>query len=767
MPRKFFMMILEAGDTTKPKAKTHLPAPSKAAAQAHNSKAAAPKPALAKATPPTPAVTQPKPAPPVVQAAPKPAPPVIQVAPKLVAPVTPVAPAPAPKAPAKPKEDKVTPALQIVSEESGIAMEDLTDDCAFADIGVDSLLSMVIASRFREELGLDLDLEFSIFMDLPTVKHMRDFLDPPSDLAEPVVGESKAAAPAPVEVPQPAPVAPTPAPAPIVSAPKVSSKPNEKKEDRVTPALMIVSEESGIAIEDLTDDCAFADIGVDSLLSMVIASRFREELGLDLDLEFSIFMDLPTVKHMRDFLDPPEDSESTEAEEVAPSAYEEAPVSAPQVEVIVTLPAEEVVKVSEPVADTNEVSAASTELIENALQIVSEESGIAVEDLTDDCLFSEIGVDSLLSMVIASRFREELGLDLDLEFSIFLDLPTVKHMKQYFASGGKDKEGTAQENGSSSDEWDTSNISTPNKVPSDAGVESLSSGCSSPPSEEIKPREPSYCRPATSVILQGFPKSAKMTLFLLPDGGGSSSSYVPLPRLNADCALVGLNCPYARDAWNLKCHHDDLINAYMNEIRRRQPSGPYHLGGWSSGGIMAYMVAYKLIKAGEVVTNLIVIDSPVPKIMDRLPTKFHEFCDSIGLFGNAMGAATPTAPEWLIPHFNATVEVLADYRAVPLPRGCQMPKMSIIWACEAVLDESVVPPEELVNSKGIHFLLEKRSDFSPCGWEELLPGTEFVLDRVEGGNHFTMMVRLLVFSSFTFELSALFFGLLANLLPFL
>jgi Phosphopantetheine attachment site len=260
MPRKFFQMILEAGDTSKPKTNKHLPAPSKAAAQAHNSKAAAPKPAPVKATPPTPAVTQPKLAPPVVQAAPKP-----------VAPVALPAPAPAPKAPAKPKEDKVTPALQIVSEESGIAIEDLTDDCAFADIGVDPLLSMVIASRFREELGLDLDLDFSIFMDLPTVKHMRDFLDPPSDSAEPVAEESKAAAPAPVEVPQPAPVVPTPAPAtsaaaPVASAPKISSKPKEKKEDKVTPALQIVSEESGIAIEDLTDDCAFADIGVDSLL---------------------------------------------------------------------------------------------------------------------------------------------------------------------------------------------------------------------------------------------------------------------------------------------------------------------------------------------------------------------------------------------------------------------------------------------------------------------------------------------------------------------
>ncbi|QGA19273.1 hypothetical protein EYB26_006962 [Talaromyces marneffei] len=66
--------------------------------------------------------------------------------------------------------------MQIVSEETGVALDDLADDCLFANIGVDSLLSMVIPSRFREELNLDLDLEFSIFIDLPAVKNLKDFL---------------------------------------------------------------------------------------------------------------------------------------------------------------------------------------------------------------------------------------------------------------------------------------------------------------------------------------------------------------------------------------------------------------------------------------------------------------------------------------------------------------------------------------------------------------------------------------------------------------
>lgn len=45
-------------------------------------------------------------------------------------------------------------------------------------------------------------------------------------------------------------------------------------------ALKIVSEESGLAVEELSPDAAFDDLRVDLLLSLLRANRFREELGL-------------------------------------------------------------------------------------------------------------------------------------------------------------------------------------------------------------------------------------------------------------------------------------------------------------------------------------------------------------------------------------------------------------------------------------------------------------------------------------------------------
>ncbi|PVI03119.1 polyketide synthase [Periconia macrospinosa] len=547
--------------------------------------------------------------------------------------------------------------------------------------------------------------------------------------------------------------APQPTPAPVAEAPR------RRNTDKVDPAMQIVSEETGIALEDLTDECAFADVGVDSLLSMVISSRFREELGLDLDLEFSIFLDLPTVKHLKDFLDPPDANASTArsytgATPAVPTPLiivepaQPAPVPAPKVE----QPAPEPAKpppAAQPSLTYAGSSGVASELVSSAMDIVSEETGIALEDLTDECAFADVGVDSLLSMVISSRFREELGLDLDLEFSIFLDLPTVGELKKFLSGNSTDNAAAdTLEAGVSSSSSHTSGYSTPTRDVGKDDVISLSDSSDvtppTPPADDFKPT--GECRPATSVILQGIPRTSQKLLFLLPDGSGSSSSYVPLPRLSIDAAVIGLNCPYARDPWAMKVHYNDLMESYMTEIRRRQPHGPYNIGGWSSGGIMSFMVASRFIQQGEEVSSLIIIDSPVPRVMDALPDKMYEFCDSIGLFGYAAGVNSAGAiPDFLVPHFNATCEVLKNYHASPIPRERKIPRVAITWATESVVDPKNNPPVELMNSKskGLHFLLEKRRDYGSCGWDKLLPGSEIIFDKV-AGNHFTMMQKPLI-----------------------
>ena len=44
--------------------------------------------------------------------------------------------------------------------------------------------------------------------------------------------------------------------------------------------------------------------------------------------------------------------------------------------------------------------------------------------------------------------------------------------------------------------------------------------------------------------------------------------------------------------------------------------------------------------------------------------------------------------------------------------------------------------------KGMHFMVQKRKDFGPDGWDGVMPGAEFDIVKADGANHFTLMVSL-------------------------
>ncbi|KAL3420846.1 polyketide synthase [Phlyctema vagabunda] len=63
-------------------------------------------------------------------------------------------------------------------------------------------------------------------------------------------------------------------------------------------------------------------------------------------------------------------------------------------------------------------------------------------------------------------------------------------------------------------------------------------------------------------------------------------------------------------------------------------------------------------------------------------------------------------------------------------------RVGILWATETVMDERQAP-----KMKGIHFMINKRKDFGPDGWDKILPGAEITIDTVNGANHFTLMSK--------------------------
>lgn len=202
----------------------------------------------------------------------------------------------------------------------------------------------------------------------------------------------------------------------------------------------------------------------------------------------------------------------------------------------------------------------------------------------------------------------------------------------------------------------------------------------------------------------------------------------------------------------------EVVDSYIQGIRSRQPHGPYHLGGWSAGGVLAYAIALELMAASERVSTLLLIDSPPPtKGLDRLPQRFFDHCNSVGLFGtemqrNSSGPAArsgppPAPPAWLMPHFRSTIELLHEYVAPPMKQSSlPRPKVTIIWAGDSAFDGkhyACLPPPspgmEHEDTEGMKFLSEKRKDYGPDDWASLFPGMTLTAKFIEGEHHFSMM----------------------------
>ncbi|EAQ85350.1 hypothetical protein CHGG_09364 [Chaetomium globosum CBS 148.51] len=118
---------------------------------------------------------------------------------------------------------------------------------------------------------------------------------PPPRAAAPKPKPQPAPARAPAPTPPPIPVPkPAPTPAPIIAAAPASNN------SIATKTMALLAAEAGLEASDLDDDASFANLGVDSLMSLVIAEKLREQLGITVN--GSLFMEYPTVGDLRAWL---------------------------------------------------------------------------------------------------------------------------------------------------------------------------------------------------------------------------------------------------------------------------------------------------------------------------------------------------------------------------------------------------------------------------------------------------------------------------------
>ncbi|KAE8357832.1 hypothetical protein BDV27DRAFT_169999 [Aspergillus caelatus] len=90
----------------------------------------------------------------------------------------------------------------------------------------------------------------------------------------------------------------TPAPAAVVmqQVQPVEGGQDQSQNPQATACLALISEETGLDLDDLKGDAAFAELGVDSLMSLALSAKIRAELGID--VQASIFLQCPTVQDL-------------------------------------------------------------------------------------------------------------------------------------------------------------------------------------------------------------------------------------------------------------------------------------------------------------------------------------------------------------------------------------------------------------------------------------------------------------------------------------
>ncbi|MFF8513543.1 beta-ketoacyl synthase N-terminal-like domain-containing protein [Streptomyces sp. NPDC015492] len=195
------------------------------------------------------------------------------------------------------------------------------------------------------------------------------------------------------------------------------------------------------------------------------------------------------------------------------------------------------------------------EIVDRVIGIFERHLGIS--HISPDQSYYRLGGDSLLAVQIVSELRDSLQTDIRLDE--FLSLLTARAIANRIARQG--------DHGGSRDQTE----------------------------------------------IQWIRKGGGNPLFLMPPGGGTTFCYAQLASGDSiphAPPIAALSFPQHL-AGNVRSVRD-LAAHYIQQIRKMQPQGPYRLGGYSFGGVVAFEMAVQMQRKGEKVESLLLFDSFTP-----------------------------------------------------------------------------------------------------------------------------------------------------------
>lgn len=173
---------------------------------------------------------------------------------------------------------------------------------------------------------------------------------------------------------------------------------------------------------------------------------------------------------------------------------------------------------------------------------------------------------------------------------------------------------------------------------------------------------PAFGEPALILLREG----EGTPLFLMHPVGGDVSCYLPLVRrFEANGPIYAIQAAEGTlsDALIGASDLPERAAAALKAVRAVQPMGPYRLGGWSFGGLLAYELARQLLAAGEQVSHLALIDCYAPHLLADIEETGGDGADVLGAF--ARDLIGDTGAQSLCCRDGGDLRAVADLYRVP------------------------------------------------------------------------------------------------------
>lgn len=124
---------------------------------------------------------------------------------------------------------------------------------------------------------------------------------------------------------------------------------------------------------------------------------------------------------------------------------------------------------------------------------------------------------------------------------------------------------------------------------------------------------------APSPLVPIQPKGSRPPFFCVHTGSGEVLAYEPWSRgLDADQPFYGVQDHFAYKEGDPEIPIEEMASIYVQAIRMMQPVGPYLLGGWSFGGLVAFEMARQLVELGQEVPLLVLVDAGAPAFVRQI-----------------------------------------------------------------------------------------------------------------------------------------------------